>query len=143
MSDIAIKFCGLSRPEDVTAAAEAGARYVGFVFFAKSPRNVSLDQARALALDVPPGIAKVALVVDAEDAFLDTLTKTVPLDMLQLHGSETPERVAEIKSRYGLPVMKALGIRDASDLDAIDADASAMHLTSTPSMLMLQSPINS
>lgn len=123
MADIAIKFCGLSRPDDVSAAVAAGARYVGFVFFAKSPRNVSLETARALALEVPPGIAKVALTVDADDGFLDALTGAVPLDMLQLHGSETPERVVGVRARYGLPVMKAIGIREAADLAAIDTYA--------------------
>jgi phosphoribosylanthranilate isomerase len=117
---IAIKFCGLTRPQDVHAAAEAGARYVGFVFFPKSPRNVTLDAARALALDVPPGIAKVALTVDADDAALDALVGRVPLDMLQLHGHESPARVAEVRARYGLPVMKALGIATAADLAQID-----------------------
>lgn len=123
MADVSIKFCGLSRREDVDAAAQAGARYVGFVFFAKSPRNVSVAQARALALEVPVGIAKVALVVNADDAALDEIVNQVPLDMLQLHGSETPERVAEIRARYGLPVMKAIGVAEAADLDAIDAYA--------------------
>jgi phosphoribosylanthranilate isomerase len=118
--DVSIKFCGLSRPEDVAAAARLGARYVGFVFFPKSPRNVSPDAARALALEVPPGVAKVALTVDADDAALDALTEAVPLDMLQLHGEESPERVAEVRARYGLPVMKALGIATAADLAAID-----------------------
>ncbi|MEJ6393807.1 phosphoribosylanthranilate isomerase [Gymnodinialimonas sp. 2305UL16-5] len=120
MTDIAIKFCGLSRAEDVAAAAQAGARYVGFVFFAKSPRNVTLAQARDLALLVPAGIAKVALTVNADNATLDEITEQVPLDMLQLHGSEPPERVAEIRARYGLPVMKVVGVADAKDLPAID-----------------------
>lgn len=115
-----VKICGLTTAQDVAAAASAGATYVGFVFFEKSPRHLSPASARALAIEVPPGIAKVALVVDADDAALDTLTWTVPLDMLQLHGRETPERVAEIKTRYGLPVMKAIGIADAGDLDQID-----------------------
>lgn len=117
---IAIKFCGLSRLQDVTAAVDAGARYVGFVFFPKSPRNVSVEQTRELALAVPPGIAKVALVVNADDATLDEILGQVPLDMLQLHGSESPERVAEIRARYGLPVMKAIGVAEAADLAAID-----------------------
>ncbi|MCU4654842.1 phosphoribosylanthranilate isomerase [Roseibacterium sp. SDUM158016] len=117
---IAIKFCGLTRPEDVSAAAEAGARYVGFVFFPKSPRNVSLACARDLALAVPPGIAKVALTVDADDAALDALLAEVPLDMLQLHGEESPGRVAEVRARFGLPVMKAVGIAGPDDLAAID-----------------------
>jgi len=123
MSPVSVKICGLSRPEHVIAAAEAGAKYVGLVFFHKSPRHVSLEAARALALEVPAGVAKVALVVDADDAALDALTGTVPLDMLQLHGHETPQRVAAIKARYGLPVMKAVGIADAGDLPALDTYA--------------------
>ncbi len=113
---ISVKICGLSTSADITCAADAGARYLGLVFFAKSPRNVSVAQAAQLALDVPPGIAKVALTVNADNAFLDEITAKVPLDMLQLHGSETPERVVEIRTRYGLPVMKAVGIADAGDL---------------------------
>jgi phosphoribosylanthranilate isomerase len=119
--DTRVKICGLSRPEDVVAAAAAGATYVGFVFFAKSPRHVDIATARGLALEVPVGIAKVALTVNADDALLDALTDQVPLDMLQLHGSESPERVAEVRARYGLPVMKAIGIADESDLAQIDA----------------------
>ncbi|MGX9356977.1 phosphoribosylanthranilate isomerase [Roseobacteraceae bacterium S113] len=118
--DIRTKICGLSTAEHVAAAVEAGAAYVGFVFFPKSPRNVSISQARALALDVPAGIAKVALTVNADNALLDEITDAVPLDMLQLHGSESPERVAEVRARYGLPVMKAIGIADAEDLAKID-----------------------
>jgi phosphoribosylanthranilate isomerase len=121
--DIRVKICGLRTGADVAAAASAGASYVGFVFFPKSPRNVSFQEAAALAVDVPMGVAKVALVVNADDAFLDGLTAVVPLDMLQLHGSESPARVAEVKARYGLPVMKAVGIADASDLAQIDAYA--------------------
>jgi phosphoribosylanthranilate isomerase len=121
--DIRVKICGLRTGADVAAAASAGASYVGFVFYPKSPRNVSFQEAAALAVDVPMGVAKVALVVNADDAFLDDLTAAVPLDMLQLHGSETPTRVAEVKARYGLPVMKAVGIADASDLAQIDAYA--------------------
>ncbi|WP_114286484.1 phosphoribosylanthranilate isomerase [Candidatus Halocynthiibacter alkanivorans] len=117
--DIKVKICGLRTVADVAAAAAAGANYVGFVFFARSPRNVSITEARALALEVPVGIAKVALVVNASDAELDAITDAVPLDMLQLHGQETPERVAEVKARYGLPVMKAIGIRDEADLAQI------------------------
>ena len=113
---IRTKICGLTRPEDVAAAADAGAAYVGFVFFAKSPRSVSFDLARDLSVDVPVGIGKVGLVVDADDAFLDGLTAKVPLDFLQLHGHETPERVSEIRARYGLPVIKAVGVADAEDV---------------------------
>ncbi|MEP1585428.1 MAG: phosphoribosylanthranilate isomerase [Tateyamaria sp.] len=123
MPSVSVKICGLSRPEDVSAAAEAGAAYVGLVFFEKSPRHVSLNVARALALEVPVGIAKVALVVNADDAALDALTATVPIDVLQLHGAETPQRVADVKARYGLPVMKAVGVADASDLPTLDSYA--------------------
>ena len=117
---IRVKICGLTRPEDVTAVADAGAAYAGFVFFPNSPRNVSIETARELAVDVPVGVAKVALVVDADDALLDAITSAVPLDILQLHGHETPERVTEIRSRYGLPVMKAVGVADAEDVAALD-----------------------
>jgi phosphoribosylanthranilate isomerase len=121
--DISVKLCGLSRPQDVSAAASAGARYVGFTFFEKSPRNVSLETAATLAHAVPDGICKVALTVNATDAELDALLQAVPLDMLQLHGAEPPARVTHVKSRYGLPVMKAVGVADAQDLPQLDAYA--------------------
>ena len=120
-SKLHVKFCGLRSLDDISAAADAGARYVGFVFFGKSPRNLSLEEAARLAIEVPQGICKVALTVDADNAFLDALTGQVALDMLQLHGHETPARVAEIKARYGLPVMKAVGVADADDLPQLDA----------------------
>jgi phosphoribosylanthranilate isomerase len=119
-SDIRIKICGLRTAADVIAATDAGATYIGFNFFPKSPRYVNFDQARDLAIDVPIGVAKVGLVVNADDAMLDGLTDKVPLDMLQLHGAETPERVAEVRARYGLPVIKVLGVSGPDDLDAID-----------------------
>lgn len=118
--DIRVKICGLRRPEEVAAAACAGAVYCGFVFFPKSPRNVTVEEARALALDAPVGLAKVALLVDADDALLDEVTGAVPLDMLQLHGKESPERVSAIRARTGLPVMKAVGVGGPEDLAAID-----------------------
>lgn len=117
--DIRVKICGLREPEHVEAVAEAGAAYAGFVFFEKSPRHVSVELARDLALAAPVGLAKVALTVNAEDAFLDRLIDTVPLDMLQLHGKESPARVAELRARYGLPVMKAVGIAEEADLAAL------------------------
>ncbi|MGB0961040.1 MAG: phosphoribosylanthranilate isomerase [Halocynthiibacter sp.] len=116
-----VKICGLRTISDVAAATGAGARYVGFVFFEKSPRHLSVETARDLALEVPLGVMKVALTVNADDATLDAITDAVPVDMLQLHGSEPPERVAEVKARYGLPVMKALGIADAEDIQKIAA----------------------
>ena len=115
-----VKICGLCDSAGLNAAVNAGASYVGLVFFAKSPRNVTIAKAAALAVDVPVGVAKVALVVNADDAMLDAITRSVPLDILQLHGAETPERVAAIKSRYGLPVMKAIGVADATDLSQLD-----------------------
>jgi phosphoribosylanthranilate isomerase len=121
LGETSVKICGLTTIADVHAVAAADANYVGFVFFKKSPRNVSVAQARDLAIEVPMGIAKVALVVNATDEFLDEITAAVPLDILQLHGKETPERVSEIKARYGLPVMKAVGVADESDLPALDA----------------------
>ncbi|MFN3605766.1 MAG: phosphoribosylanthranilate isomerase [Cypionkella sp.] len=118
MTDIRVKICGLRSAADVLAAARAGAAYGGFVFFEKSPRHVSIAQARDLVRAAPSGIAKVALVVNAEDAFLDAMLAETPFDMLQLHGHEPPARVSEIRARYGLPVMKAVGIADAGDLAA-------------------------
>lgn len=119
--DIRIKMCGLTRPKDVTAAADAGADYIGLVFFGPSPRNVSLGQAAELAAITPAEITKVALIVDMDDAPLDALLDAVPLDMLQLHGDESPARVADIRARTALPVMKAIGIAQAADLAQIDA----------------------
>jgi phosphoribosylanthranilate isomerase len=116
MRDIRVKICGLRSLADMDAVVAARAAYAGFVFFPKSPRHLTLDQARALALAAPPGLAKVALTVDADDAALDALTDAVPLDMLQLHGHESPARVAHVRARYGLPVMKAVGVADVSDL---------------------------
>ncbi|MEM7243307.1 MAG: phosphoribosylanthranilate isomerase [Pseudomonadota bacterium] len=120
-----VKICGLKTPELVDAAVAAGADYLGFVFFEKSPRNISFDQAADLVGRVPAGVCKTALVVDPSDAMLDDMSKTVAIDMIQLHGSETPARVSEIKSRLGLPVMKAVGIADAHDLPKI-SDYSAV-----------------
>ena len=112
------KICGLTTPEAVEAAASAGAAYVGFVFFPKSPRNISLAEAEVLALATPPGVVKVALTVNADDALIDDIA-ALPIDMLQLHGSETTERVAAVKARTGLPVMKALGVAGPDDLSKI------------------------
>ncbi len=114
--DVRVKICGLREVAHVEAAVKAGATYLGFNFFPKSPRSVTPDQAAALADAVPPGVAKVGLAVDMDDAGLDAIVARVPLDMLQLHGSETPERVSEVRARYGLPVMKVIGIATPDDL---------------------------
>ena len=116
---IRVKFCGLRTQGDVAAAAACGAAYMGLVFYPKSPRAVDLATARELATAAPPGLAKVALLVDPDDETLDSVTGVVPLDMIQMHGTETPERVRDVRARTGLPVMKALGLRDASDLPRI------------------------
>ena len=119
MGDIRVKICGLRTQADVAAVARAGAAYAGFVFFAKSPRHLSIPEAKALAVAAPVGLAKVALIVNANDAAIDALLAEVPIDMLQLHGAETPERVAEVRDRFGLPVMKAVGLSGEADLSAI------------------------
>ena len=116
MGQIRVKICGLRTAADVAAVAAAGGGYAGFVFFSKSLRHVTIPQAALAAQAAPPGLAKVALVVDASDADLDAIVEGVPLDMLQLHGHESPDRVAEVRARYGLPVMKAIGVADEGDL---------------------------
>ena len=113
---VRVKICGLRTEADVLAVARAGAAYIGLNFYPASPRYVTLALARSLALAAPVGLCKVALVVDADDAMLDAIVEGVPLDMLQLHGHETPERVAQVRARYGLPVMKVIGVREAGDL---------------------------
>jgi len=121
MGTTRVKICGLSEPVTLAASIDAGAAYVGFVFVEKSPRFVTLEQATPLAQSVKPGVAKVALTVNATDEELRAISDAVPLDMLQLHGSETPARVAEVKSRFGLPVMKAIGMASAEDLERLPA----------------------
>ncbi|MFI0849344.1 phosphoribosylanthranilate isomerase [Mesorhizobium sp. IMUNJ 23232] len=114
-----IKICGLKTPETIAAALDGGASYIGFIFFAKSPRYVEPELAGRLR-EAARGRAKaVAVVVDADDAFLDRIVSEMKPDLLQLHGKETPERVAAVKVRYGLPVMKALSVSEAADLDRI------------------------
>lgn len=114
-----VKICGLRRPEHIHAAAEAGARYVGLVFFPKSPRAVSVDEAALLIPHVPVGMARVGLFVDPDDALLDAVLAKVPLDIVQLHGSESPDRVAQVKALTGLPVMKSVGLSGPDDLPAL------------------------
>lgn len=116
-----VKICGLKTAETIAVAVEAGASYLGFNFFPASPRYAAPELARELAFDVPPGVAKVGLTVDADDETLDGIVETVPLDMLQFHGKESPERVAELRARYGLPVMKVVGVAEASDLERLES----------------------
>ncbi|CAO3414637.1 phosphoribosylanthranilate isomerase [Azospirillum doebereinerae] len=112
------KICGLSEPDSLRAAVTGGARYVGFVFYPPSPRAVAPALAADLARLVPTGIRSVGLFVDPDDEFLEHVVGQVPLDLIQLHGKETPRRVAEIKARYGMPVMKAIKIGGPEDLAA-------------------------
>ena len=114
-----VKICGLSDPASVDAAIKAGATYLGFVFFPKSPRAVTPEQAAALMADVPVGIAKVGLFVNPSDAQLATTLAAAPLDVIQLHGQESVDRVAQVKELTGLPVMKAIGISGPEDLPAL------------------------
>ncbi|WP_411839296.1 phosphoribosylanthranilate isomerase [Paracoccus sp. ME4] len=114
-----VKICGLTEAAHVAAAVDAGARFLGFVFFPKSPRAVTPEQAAVLAADVPVGFARVGLFVDPDDALLDEVLSAVPLDVIQLHGHETPDRVAAVKARCGLPVMKAVGLSGPEDLSQL------------------------
>ncbi|MEL7280391.1 MAG: phosphoribosylanthranilate isomerase [Pseudomonadota bacterium] len=123
MSKVKVKICGLTQSEHVTDAVAAGADYLGFNFFPKSPRFVSFDTAAGLMASVPEHVLNVALVVNENDKTLAALVETAKPNILQLHGSETPSRVAEVKARFGLPVMKAIGIADADDLPQIEAFA--------------------
>jgi phosphoribosylanthranilate isomerase len=111
-----VKICGLRSSETVTAAVAGGARFVGFVFFAPSPRCITTARAGRLTALVPPAVHRVGLVVDADDDTLAEIVAGAGIDMLQLHGAEPPERVAAVRSRFGLPVMKAVAIADTGDL---------------------------
>lgn len=114
----AVKICGLNSAETIAAAVESGAAYVGFNFYPRSPRSVTPAVAAKLAAAIPATVAKVALVVDADDRLLDEIVAALSPDILQLHGHETPERVAEIKTRHGCRVMKALSIATEDDVAA-------------------------
>jgi phosphoribosylanthranilate isomerase len=116
---LTVKICGLSTPETLDVALDAGADMVGFVFFPPSPRNISFETARALASRVQGRARKVANTVDADDTLLASIIDALKPDMLQLHGHETPQRVAAMRESFGLPVMKALPIESRPDLDAI------------------------
>lgn len=111
------KICGLSTPETVDAAVRFGANFVGFVTFPKSPRHISTETMKSLGARVPKTVTRVGLFVDPDDALLDEKLATGALDLLQLHGSESPDRVAAIKRRTGKPVMKAIKVASADDLE--------------------------
>lgn len=111
-----VKICGLMAPEAVDAAVAAGAGMVGFVFFPPSPRSLDVAEAVRLTSRVPSGVTRVALSVDADDALLDAIAAGAGIDMMQFHGKEPPERVAEVRERYSLPVMKAVAIAGPDDV---------------------------
>ena len=114
---VKIKICGLSTPETMTSALENGADFVGLVFYPPSPRHVELEVASYLAEFVPEHIQTVGLFINPDDQTLENTLNAVPLSMIQLHGDETPERVTEIKQKFSLPVMKAISIIHADDLN--------------------------
>ena len=116
---VLIKICGLSTSEALDVALEAGADMVGFVFFTPSPRHLAFEAARVLGERVRARAQKVALSVDADDGWLASSIAALKPDMLQLHGQESPERVAAVRARFGLPVMKALPIETRTDLASI------------------------
>lgn len=130
---VSAKICGLKTAESVGAAIEHGADFIGFNFFRKSPRYVEPEQAGALGRAVPARVLKTGLFVDDDDARIAAILATAPLDLLQLHGSETPERVAAIKAKFGLPVMKVIKVREAADIArAVDYEAVSDRLMFEP-----------
>ncbi|MGB0630323.1 MAG: phosphoribosylanthranilate isomerase [Alphaproteobacteria bacterium] len=114
---VASKICGVSDIGAIEAAADGGAEYIGFVFFPRSPRNVTPEQAAALVPQVPDRVEAVALAVDPDDALVDAIGTIPGVSMIQLHGAETPARVAEIRERTGRRAMKAIKVSEAADLD--------------------------
>lgn len=113
---LSIKICGLRTPQALDVALDSGADLVGFVFFAPSPRHLGLEAARTLGQRVQGRAGKVALTVDANDDTLLDIVAALKPDMLQLHGSESPGRVIAVRTRFGLPVMKALPVAERKDL---------------------------
>lgn len=114
-----IKICGLKTDDAVAAALDGGASHIGFIFFAKSPRNIDPVEAGRLRKAAIGRAKAVAVTVDADDATLDAIVAVMKPDFLQLHGHETVERVAQVKARFGLPVIKAFALRERDDLDQI------------------------
>lgn len=123
LSPVTVKICGFSTPETLEAAIAAGADMAGFVFFEKSPRHIDLATAHSLGARAAGRIQKVALSVDADDDALQAVIDALAPDYLQLHGEETPERVAAIKARFGLKIIKAIGV--ATEKDVVEANSYA------------------
>jgi phosphoribosylanthranilate isomerase len=125
---IEVKVCGLTGPEAIDAAVAGGARYLGFVFYPPSPRSLRPEQATTLAARAPAHCCTVGVLVDPDDAQLVQILDRVDLGALQLHGAETPERVAAIKAATGRIVIKALTVADAEDLAPVDDYAAVADL---------------
>ena len=119
-----VKICGLSRPDDVAFAVDAGADYVGFVFFPKSPRHVSTEGFQELA-GAGGAATTVALLVNPKDREIEAVLEQAAFGMIQLHGTESPERVRDVRERFAVRVMKAVGVRDRRDLDSIEDHSDA------------------
>lgn len=141
ITDTLVKICGLKEPKSLTTAIEEGADFVGFVFFEPSPRYVEINVAQYLCTYVPKSVQTVGLFVNPEDEYLAQVLHDVPLNMLQLHGDESPERVIEIKQKFGLPIMKAFPITQRSDLSKIRTykDAADWFLFDSPPYTLLAS----
>ena len=116
-----VKICGLKTPEAINAAIDNGAQYIGFIFFSKSPRNLSIEEAKQLRPLIKKPVKLVAVTVNADDELISNIVAHVKPDILQLHGHESPERVKELATTYGLPVIKAFSIREQSDFDQVSA----------------------
>jgi phosphoribosylanthranilate isomerase len=120
-ASVLVKICGLSEPQTLEATIAAGADLAGFVFFPKSPRHIDFKSARALGEQAAGRIKKVALTVDADNAALDAAVAALAPDLLQLHGHESPAQVAAVRARFGLPIIKAIGVATAADVAAARA----------------------
>jgi len=118
---IQTKICGLTTPAAVETAIGGGATHIGYIFFARSPRNIAPDAAAILADIARNKVIQTAVSVNADDAFLEEIIENIHPDLLQLHGSESPERVRELKARFDLPVMKAFSISEQQDLESVKA----------------------
>ena len=118
---IEVKICGLTDAAAVKAVVEGGASMCGFVFFPASPRNLTPKEAAELTKRVPEGVIRVGLTVDADDALLAEIALVAKIDMVQLHGAETPARTNEVRERFGLPVIKVLAVQGPDDLAAAKA----------------------
>jgi len=140
---VAVKICGLNSPEAVKAAVDNGASYTGFIFYSPSPRDISLEKAEELATLVPPSVKKVAVTVDATDAELADIIAALNPDFLQLHGDESIERITDIKKKFVLPVIKAIKVSKAEDIDSSANFAAANMLLFDTKAPLLKLPVSS